>query len=61
MDYKQLRDDLHISKRYITLINGLEDKIKSLENKIHLYEISTHLDYLKIQRLQDEINKLKYI
>jgi len=41
----------------INLIKEIED----LKKKIKLYEISTKLDYEKIQLLKDEIIYLKYI
>ena len=41
----------------IHLIKEIED----LKKKIKLYEISTKLDYEKIQWLKDEIIYLKYI
>jgi len=41
----------------INLIKEIED----LKKKIKLYEISTKLDYEKIQWLKDEIIYLKYI
>ena len=36
-------------------------EIEELKKKIKLYEISTKLDYEKIQWLKDEIIYLKYI
>ena len=44
-------------------MNNLEliKEVKELKEKIKLYEISTKLDYEKIQWLKDEIIKLKYI
>ena len=41
----------------LQLIKEVED----LKKKIKLYEISTKLDYEKIQLLKDEIIYLKYI
>ena len=41
----------------INLIKEIED----LKKKLKLYEISTKLDYEKIQWLKDEIIYLKYI
>jgi chaperonin cofactor prefoldin len=41
----------------LQLIKEIED----LKKKIKLYEISTKLDYEKIQWLKDEIIYLKYI
>jgi len=41
----------------LQLIKEIED----LKKKIKLYEISTKLDYEKIQLLKDEIIYLKYI
>ena len=41
----------------LQLIKEIED----LKKKIKLYEISTKLDYEKIQFLKDEIIYLKYI
>ena len=41
----------------LQLIKEIED----LKEKIKLYEISTKLDYEKIQLLKDEIIYLKYI
>ena len=40
---------------------NLIKEIKDLKKKIKLYEISTKLDYEKIQLLKDEIIYLKYI
>ena len=34
---------------------------EELKRKLKLYEISTKLDYEKIQKLKDEITYLKYI
>ena len=44
-------------------MNNLEliKDIEELKKKIKLYEISTKLDYEKIQWLKDEIIYLKYI
>jgi hypothetical protein len=44
-------------------MNNLEliKEIEELKKKIKLYEISTKLDYEKIQWLKDEIIYLKYI
>ena len=44
-------------------MNNLEliKEIKKLKKKIKLYEISTKLDYEKIQWLKDEIIYLKYV
>jgi hypothetical protein len=44
-------------------MNNLEliKEIEELKKKIKLYEISTKLDYEKIQLLKDEIIYLKYI
>ena len=44
-------------------MNNLEliKEIEDLKKKIKLYEISTKLDYEKIQWLKDEIIYLKYI
>ena len=44
-------------------MNNLEliKEIEELKKKIKLYEISTKLDYEKIQWLKDEIVYLKYI
>ena len=44
-------------------MNNLEliREIEELKKKIKLYEISTKLDYEKIQWLKDEIIYLKYI
>ena len=44
-------------------MNNLEliKEIEELKKKIKLYEISTKLDYKKIQCLQGEIIYLKYI
>ena len=36
-------------------------EVKDLKKKLKLYEISTKLDYEKIQLLKDEIIYLKYI
>ena len=40
---------------------NLIEEIEDLKKKIKLYEISTKLDYEKIQLLKDEIIYLKYI
>lgn len=44
-------------------MNNLEliKEIEELKKKIKLYEISTKLDYEKIQWLKDEIIYLKYV
>jgi len=44
-------------------MNNLEliKEIEELKKKLKLYEISTKLDYEKIQWLKDEIIYLKYI
>ena len=44
-------------------MNNLEliKEIEKLKKKIKLYEISTKLDYEKIQWLKDEIIYLKYV
>ena len=44
-------------------MNNLEliKEIEELKKKIKLYEISTKLDYEKIQWLKDEITYLKYV
>ena len=44
-------------------MNNLEPikEIEELKKKIKLYEISTKLDYEKIQWLKDEIIYLKYV
>ena len=44
-------------------MNNLEliKEIEELKKKIKLYEISTKLDYEKIQSLKDEIIYLEYI
>jgi len=44
-------------------MNNLEliKEIEELKKKIKLYEISTKLDYEKIQWLKDEIIFLKYV
>ena len=44
-------------------MNNLEliKEIEELKKKIKLYEISTKLDYEKIQWLNDEIIYLKYV
>ena len=44
-------------------MNNLEliKEIEELKKKIKLYEISTKLDYEKIQGLKDEIIYFKYI
>ena len=40
-------------------IQNLKNEIKALKKKITIYEISTKLDYEKIEKLKQEIETLK--
>ena len=41
--------------------NQINNKNKKLKELIKRYEISTKLDFIKIEKLQDEITKLRYL